>query len=140
MDDLVGCHSRKVVVNTVSPDGGKTMKQSYDLDVNVDSFWAKHRRSLYPTAIEGHKDEMNAVTDKETAIRRTAGPGIEDAELESTVTDVLGAKGLAEAVDSLPALLKQKKILEMHTNIMNVGGAAFSPVVSLTCSAFVNRR
>jgi hypothetical protein len=142
VDDLVGCHSRKVIVNTVSPDGGKAVKQSYDLDVNTDSFWAKYRRSLYPVAIEGHQEEMKAVTDKEAAIRRTAGPGVDDVEIESSVSDVLGAKGLAEAVDSLPALLKQKKVLEMHTNILNVrGGSSLnSIVVCVTASVLFPRR
>jgi hypothetical protein len=122
VDDLLGCHNRKVVVPALSPEGVKLPKpHSYDLDVVTDSFWREHRRLQFPAAIEGHDRELKAVLDKEAVIRRTAGPAADEAaELDASVADMLGAKGLVEAVDSLPALLRQKKLLEMHTNIMQV--------------------
>ena len=120
MDDLVGSHSRKVVIPVVNPDGSKSGKlHTYDLDVDADPFWAHNRRLLFPAAIEAHDVELRSVMEKEAAIRRTAGPGA-DPTAELDAADVLGAKGLAEAVDSLPALLKQRKLLDMHTNIMQV--------------------
>lgn len=65
--------------------------------------------------------ELKSVLEKETAIRRSTGytGGDDEAEAE-LVSDAMGAKGLAAAVDSLPALIKQKKVLEIHTNIMQV--------------------
>ncbi len=59
------------------------------------------------------------VLEKEEHIRRTA-THTEDAEAEMEMAESLGTKGLVDAVDSLPALLKQKKLLEMHTNVLQV--------------------
>jgi hypothetical protein len=62
---------------------------------------------------------VQLVTENEARVRRTTAHA-EDAEAEMELTESLGTKGLVDAVDSLPALLKQKKMLEMHTNVLQV--------------------
>jgi hypothetical protein len=72
---------------------------------------------------------MQSVTESEARIRRTA-THTEEAEAELEMAETLGTKGLVDAVDSLPALLKQKKTLEMHANVMHVRAAR--PTLSKT--------
>lgn len=118
VDDLVGSHLRKVTLPaTPSEDGRPSAPKSYDLDLRSDPFWLKYGKEPFPNAIEGHELELKSVTENEARIRRTA-THTEDAEAEMEMAESLGTKGLVDAVDSLPALLKQKKMLEMHTNVL----------------------
>ena len=68
------------------------------------------------------------VLEKEARIRRTA-TDTKDAEAEMEMAESLGTKGLVDAVDSLPALLKQKKMLVMHADVLQVCDLARSDTI-----------
>jgi sec1 family domain-containing protein 1 len=89
----------------------KKIPKKFDLDPDEDSFYNAHKFQPFPEAIESNGAELEAVTAREQAIRSKAITG------NSSVPDN-AANDLATAVDSLPALLDQKKQLEMHTSIL----------------------
>ena len=123
IEDTVG-----LVANRVTLPGADTPAAiSIDLDSRLDPFWAEHARSAFPDAIEANGQELEAVTAKESDLRRHAGDGgaaadaaaaaaAAPADLASASTG--GVASLADAVDSLPALLERKKRLELHTKLM----------------------
>jgi sec1 family domain-containing protein 1 len=89
----------------------KKIPKKFDLDPDEDSFYNAHKFQPFPEAIESNGAELEAVTAREQAIRSKAITG------DSAIPDN-AANDLATAVDSLPALLDQKKQLEMHTSIL----------------------
>lgn len=102
---------------------GKTGRP-ISLDSDTDAFWRGHAVDDFPAAIEAHERELREVQGREEAIRRTAGAGGD----ESAATAVLGLNGeasaaaasdLVSAIDSLPALLKRRRILEAHAALMS---------------------
>lgn len=121
VDDLLGIYNNRVKVKLSKTDQDGTVKQmgekTYDLDLTTDSFFEKHATSLFPDAIAANEEDMKEVTKREEELRARAGAGALDG----------GAQGLVDAVDTLPALIEKKKMLEIHTNIFQ---AAFEVVAS----------
>lgn len=101
VDDLLTLSQNRVRV------GDKT----YDLDITSDPFFAAHAMDLFPDAIAANETALAAVTAQEQACR-------ESATSDTTLS-------LMQVVDTLPALLEQKKRLEVHTNLFQ---AAFELV------------
>lgn len=93
----------------------KKIPKKFDLDPDKDDFYCSHKFQPFPEAIESNGVELQAVTAREQEIRSKAVGGE-----ASVVPDPMAnaANDLATAVDSLPALLEQKKQLEMHTSIL----------------------
>jgi len=83
--------------------------KKYDLNPDEDPFYAAHKFNPFPEAIEQNGVELQEVTQRESAIRSSAG---------GTSTIDNATDDLAMAVDSLPALLDRKKQLEVHTTIL----------------------
>ncbi|CAH0480418.1 unnamed protein product [Peronospora belbahrii] len=122
VDDILSIQMNrvKVLVKTSGGvddgDDGRLVERTYDLDVTSDKFFDTHAGSLFPDAIDANEEEMKLVTRKEEMIR--AQTGASDALMN-------GTKDLVAAVDTLPALVEKKKMLEVHTNIFH---AAFEGV------------
>ncbi|GMF36460.1 unnamed protein product [Phytophthora fragariaefolia] len=118
----------KVTVRTSSEeDGGadgRSVERTYDLDVTSDKFFETHAGSLFPDAIDANEEEMKQVTRKEEQIRAQTG---------NSDTLMNGTKDLVAAVDTLPALVEKKKMLEVHTNIFH---AAFEGVTKRHIPSF----
>lgn len=92
----------------------KKIPKKFDLDPDEDPFYSAHKFQPFPEAIESNGNELQEVTAREQEIRSKAvggGDSVPD-PMANAATD------LATAVDSLPALLEQKKQLEMHTSIL----------------------
>ncbi|ETP34740.1 hypothetical protein F442_16967 [Phytophthora nicotianae P10297] len=122
VDDILSIQMNRVKV-TVKASGGdeggndsRSMERTYDLDVTSDKFFETHAGSLFPDAIDANEEEMKQVTRKEEQIRAQTG---------GSDTLMNGTKDLVAAVDTLPALVEKKKMLEVHTNIFH---AAFEGV------------
>uniref|UniRef100_M4BGH3 Uncharacterized protein n=1 Tax=Hyaloperonospora arabidopsidis (strain Emoy2) TaxID=559515 RepID=M4BGH3_HYAAE len=122
VDDVLSIQLNRVKVS-VKTSGGKDgdddgwlVERTYDLDVTCDKFFETHAGSLFPDAIDANEEEMKQVTRKEEQIRAQTGGS--DALMN-------GTKDLVAAVDTLPALMEKKKMLEAHTNIFH---AAFEGV------------
>ncbi|POM62644.1 SEC1 family transporter SLY1 [Phytophthora palmivora] len=121
VDDILSIQMNRVKV-TVKTSGGddggddRSVERTYDLDVTSDKFFETHAGSLFPDAIDANEEEMKQVTRKEEQIRAQTGGS--DALMN-------GTKDLVAAVDTLPALVEKKKMLEIHTNIFH---AAFEGV------------
>jgi Sec1 family len=115
--------------STAAAAGGKTLT----LDPDSDRFWSRYCRTVIPEAIEAHERELTEVVAKEQEIRRKAGAAAASAAggdvsgLESLMAGGGDDGGhsssgdpssLSSAIESLPALLKRKKILEVHTSLL----------------------
>jgi hypothetical protein len=122
VDDILSIQMNRVKVTVKTSGGedggddGRAVERTYDLDVTSDKFFETHAGSLFPDAIDANEEEMKQVTRKEEQIRAQTGGS--DALMN-------GTKDLVAAVDTLPALVEKKKMLEVHTNIFH---AAFEGV------------
>lgn len=114
IDDMLTHKANRVDFEITTDTGGKrpkTVHKKFDLDPDQDSFYSRHKFNPFPEAIESNGADLHEVSAKEQSIRsKAAGNDIPDPNL--------GASDLATTVDSLPALLEQKKQLEMHTSIL----------------------
>ncbi|KAF1794398.1 Sec1-like, domain 2 [Phytophthora cactorum] len=105
VDDILSIQMNRVKVTVKASAGedggndGRSMERTYDLDVTSDKFFETHAGSLFPDAIDANEEEM----------KQTGGS---DALMN-------GTKDLVAAVDTLPALVEKKKMLEVHTNIFH---------------------
>jgi len=121
IDDLLKHKANRVEFDsTTEIDGRKrTMSKKFDLDADTDQFYSKYKFNPFPEAIESNGVELQEVTSKENSIRsKTTGRGEDEGE-EITAGPMQNATSdLSSAVDSLPALLEQKKQLEIHTSIL----------------------
>jgi len=121
IDDLLQHKANRVEFNVDDGKGGRnkpTLKRC-DLDADTDPFYARHKFNPFPEAIESNGVELQEVTTQQSAITSKTSVGAaglgEDAKPDH-MTDA--ASDLANAVDSLPALIEQKKNLEVHTRIL----------------------
>lgn len=104
-----------VVTQDANSKRPKKIPKKFDLDPDDDPFYSAHKFQPFPEAIESNGVDLQQVTEREKEIRSKAVGG------EHTVAPdpmANAANDLATAVDSLPALLNQKKQLEMHTSIL----------------------
>lgn len=115
VDDVLKHNANRVEFDVVQdPDAKRPKKvtKRYDLDPDEDPFYSAHKFQPFPEAIEQNGAELQEVTEREQSIRSKTGG-------QSTVDHTTsGASDLANAVDSLPALLERKKQLEVHTSIL----------------------
>ena len=100
VNDLLPYANNRVIIPNV---------QSFYLDKNQDDFWNEYAYSLFPEAIEANKSRMDDVVKRVESVR-TMTSGSSSAGHQTTL--------LKSAVESLPALLEQKKELEKHTTIL----------------------
>lgn len=139
LDDVLEHRVNRVTVDIEGKPGQPATKKrkTYDVDCETDTFYSRLKGSPFPEAIDANATELAAVTQREEDIRRrtTGGVGGEGgmgAGKGVGMGGPTGASDLATAVESLPALLEQKKGLEMHTNIlkavMDVVAARHVPV------------
>eukprot|EP00753_Platysulcus_tardus_P007840 PLAT15505.2.p1 GENE.PLAT15505.2~~PLAT15505.2.p1 ORF type:complete len:929 (-),score=487.23 PLAT15505.2:123-2909(-) len=111
--------------------GGKTTQ--LQLDSREDAFWAESAGRLFPDAISMHSEQLKQVQDKEAEIRahtRDAPEGSEESKSEADVSP----SSLMTALDSLPVVLEQRKVLERHGDILE---AAFSAVAEREVATFL---
>ena len=119
IDDLLQHKANRVEFMT-SKEGSRPIPKKFDLDADEDPFYNMHKFNPFPEAIESNGAELQAVTTRENAIRSKTGG--EEGSFAGNGGNPDGstnvASDLANAVDSLPKLLEQKKQLEMHTSIL----------------------
>jgi len=129
IDDLLQHKANRVEFNATTGDGDKhgrkkTTPKRFDLDADTDPFYARHKFNPFPEAIESNGVEMQEVTAQENAIRSKTSGGTAGTTDDVANTNIINknsdnaASDLANAVDSLPALIEQKKQLEIHTRIL----------------------
>eukprot|EP00934_Nitzschia_sp_Nitz4_P005717 Nitzschia sp. Nitz4//scaffold62_size106224//48844//50880//NITZ4_004357-RA/size106224-augustus-gene-0.92-mRNA-1//1//CDS//3329555859//5707//frame0 len=115
IDDMLQHTANRVEFDVANESGGrqKPVHKKFDLDPDQDPFYAKHKFHPFPEAIESNGVDLQEVTAKEQSIRsKAAGKDMSADPMGFSATD------LANAVDSLPALLERKKQLEVHTSIL----------------------
>lgn len=119
IDDMLTHNANRVEFEVTTDTGAKRPKatlKKFDLDPDNDPFYRRHKFHPFPEAIESNGVDLQEVTAKEQSIRsKAAGGGGQDPDPMSAGA---AATDLASAVDSLPALLDQKKQLEVHTSIL----------------------
>lgn len=118
IDDLLKHQANRVEFEVVKdPDSNRpkrTLKR-FDLDPDEDRFYSAHKFQPFPEAIESNGTELQEVTAREQEIRSKTGGGDHNSAVDPLSS---GANDLANAVESLPALLNRKKQLEVHTTIL----------------------
>jgi hypothetical protein len=117
IDDMLKHNANRVefdVISDTSSKRPKTTTKKFDLNPDEDPFYSRHKFHPFPEAIESNGIDLQEVAVKEQSIRSKA------AGKDTNVPDPMAssATDLATAVDSLPALLEQKKQLEVHTSIL----------------------
>ncbi|KAG5184379.1 Sec1-like protein [Tribonema minus] len=128
LDDVLEHRVNRVTVQIEGKAGQPAKRKTYDVDPEADAFYARHKGAPFPEAIDANGTELTAVTQREEDIRRRTGAagislaGGADAAAAAAAAAAAGGgantQDLARAVESLPALLEQKRALEMHTNIL----------------------
>lgn len=116
IDDMLKHKANRVEFDVSTDTGGRSRKatKKFDLDPDQDPFYSKHKFNPFPEAIESNGVDLQEVTAKEQSIRAKAtGQNVNTDPMADTA-----ASDLANAVDSLPALLERKKQLEVHTSIL----------------------
>jgi hypothetical protein len=100
--------------------GGEKKGRVISLDPDGDAFWRAHADADFPVAIEAHEADVAAMGAREAAIRRSAGDssGGLDSMNDST-GDAVDGDALIGAIDSLPALLRRKTVLEAHATLLS---------------------
>ena len=98
------------------------------LDADADPFWRNHAGDDYQRAVEAQENEAKDAAAREDALRQSraalGASGIaDDAAMAAQLA--LGTSGpdasastLLTAINSLPELLKRKKMLEVHASIL----------------------
>ena len=113
---------------------GGAAGRTITLDAESDPFWRRHAGDQFPSAIEALERELAEVASREAEIRRSASGGgaVGAGETAAVALDALSADGgetgsssaagssseLVAAIDSLPVLLKRKKMLETHSALL----------------------
>lgn len=121
VDDLLGPIRLNRVEVVMKEDGltnGK--KQLFELDPEVDSFWAKMGDVAFPDAIKEQTEGVKEVDEKArrmgvNSVGSSMMPGDEDS----------ASNALMDAVNALPELTERKRTLAMHGQLMR---AAFEEI------------
>jgi hypothetical protein len=129
---------------------GKQKGKAYTLDSDVDSFWRHYFSAPFPSAIEAHEKELAQVVAREAEIRSATSSASTDedaaANLQASAPDAATERGasvdLVATIDSLPALLRRKKVLQMHAELLqavmnNVSSRLIPHFYELELSALV---
>lgn len=119
IDDLLQHNANRVefeVVQDPEAKRPKKIQKKFDLDPDEDPFYEAHKFLPFPEAIESNGRELQEVTARESEIRSRASGGGGSNPAHDPLTS--GSAELANAVESLPALLNRKKQLEVHTSIL----------------------
>lgn len=122
--DVMDLSLNRVVVpeeEEATTDGGARPKaggrKACDLDAR-DKFWRQHKGSPFPTVAEAIQEELERYRSSEEEIKRlktSMGIGGETELAYAMVND--NTERLTSAVNSLPQLMEQKRLIDMHTRI-----------------------
>jgi len=86
--------------------------QTYSLDPNTDEFWKMHAGDEFHVAVKTNNTELQQLNAKVERLQSLAS------KLQGAVEAPKAGSELAEAVETLPKLLKRKKQLTQHTSIL----------------------
>nr|CAI5845744.1 unnamed protein product [Callosobruchus analis] len=125
--DVLDLALNRLVIEESQPTGGARAKsRTCELD-SRDKFWGQHKGSPFPTVAEAIQEELEQYKSSEEEVKKlriSMGLLQQDDDKEndamavamaSTVSD--NTARITSAVNSLPQLLDQKRLLDMHTSI-----------------------
>lgn len=101
------------VASATTPGGPKQKKVYYDMNSNIDNFYALYGGAPIPEAVEANVKDLEEVTKVEAELR--SKPGVIGAGHQSAGE---GGKALSDVIENLPEILARKKSVETHTNIL----------------------
>lgn len=118
VDDVLDHNANRVEFSVAAAEGtgrggrpAPPVRKKLDIHPDEDPFYCRQKFNPFPEAIESNGTELQNVTEREGQIRsKTSG--------ETSTTIDAPSSDLANAVESLPKLLEQKKKLEVHTSIL----------------------
>ncbi|XP_077992869.1 sec1 family domain-containing protein 1-like [Glandiceps talaboti] len=105
--------------HSASPSGARPKKKTKTYDLNPkDKFWGQHKGSPFPMVAEAVQSELESYRASEDEVKRlksAMGLEGEDDSAISMLSD--NTARITSAVSSLPELLEQKRVIDMHTNV-----------------------
>jgi len=84
----------------------------YDLEEDMDEFWAEHRYSQFPQTAQAVHERISELKKRKEELTKTIGDNIEGDELRKQLVD--NTQNLRAMATSLPQLQEQKKYIDMH--------------------------
>ncbi|CAH2012735.1 unnamed protein product [Acanthoscelides obtectus] len=118
--DLLDLALNRVVIEESQPTGGARAKnRACELD-SRDKFWSQHKGSPFPTVAEAIQEELEQYKSSEEEVKKLrSSMGLEDKENDVAMAMVVSdnTARITTAVNSLPQLIEQKRLLDMHTSI-----------------------
>lgn len=138
IDDLLDHRLNRVTVDVSTAKGADsnaataapsaTKRKTYDVNTQIDAFFAHYASATFPDAVEANEKELRQVSQQETDIRKRSTAAAQlAADMGNNVDENSGGHsrgGAAEGdslgrdIESLPEILARKANLEAHTNIL----------------------
>eukprot|EP01116_Phalansterium_solitarium_P001642 TRINITY_DN1145_c0_g1_i1.p1 TRINITY_DN1145_c0_g1~~TRINITY_DN1145_c0_g1_i1.p1 ORF type:complete len:655 (-),score=235.21 TRINITY_DN1145_c0_g1_i1:3921-5885(-) len=126
--DVLGLHLNKLQLHTppASDDAAAAgSSKVYDLDQQLDAFWAANAGAPFPNipqqvknALSAYTAELDKVQQVAGPIAGLAGPGAFDSTAQQVGGETLGrTRELGALVQQIPQLREQKAQIDAHTNI-----------------------
>ena len=84
----------------------------YELEEDLDEFWAEHRYSQFPQMAEAVHVRISELKKRKEQLTKTIGEGVEGEDLRRQLAD--NTQSLRQMATSLPQLQEQKKFIDMH--------------------------
>jgi len=98
VNDIFGIASHKVEIPV--EEGGTTKSKTYDL-TSEDQFWEEYQGAAFPQVAEGVQKYLNEYNERSKDLKKD---GVDLTDLKS-------------AVNSMPELMRKKRVIDAHTNI-----------------------
>ncbi|CAJ0580394.1 unnamed protein product, partial [Mesorhabditis spiculigera] len=112
--DVLGLDQNRVTMQE------KGKKVDHDLHGEHDRIWSSHKGSPFPLVAEAIQSDLEHYrTQKEEVEKMRNAMGIEGSEMEAAMSSLIidTTSKLGSTVTSLPQLLEQKRLIDLHTNI-----------------------
>ncbi|XP_060530327.1 protein sly1 homolog isoform X2 [Cylas formicarius] len=115
--DVLDLSLNRVVIQESPSSASRLQQKSCELNPK-DKFWNDHKGSPFPTVAEAIQEELERYRSSEEEVKKlksSMGINNENELAVSLVTD--NTAKITSAVNSLPQLLEQKRLIDMHTSI-----------------------
>ncbi|CAI4232126.1 unnamed protein product [Auanema sp. JU1783] len=114
--DVLDFEQNKVVMTDPS-----NKKREYFMNSGTsDKLWTNHKGSAFPLVAEAVQEDLEAYRSSEEEIKRLKhAMGVDGADIDAAMTSLISdtTAKLGSTVTSLPQLLEQKRLIDLHTNV-----------------------
>ena len=93
-------------------ENGASEEVIYELEEDVDEFWAEYRTAQFPQMAEAVHTRISELKKRKEELTKTIGEDVQGDELRRQLAD--NTQNLRQMATSLPQLQEQKKFIDMH--------------------------